>query len=377
MHDKRPIVAIDPALFMSAESLLGKSETPDPFALDSLEIIATHYCNNASLIVPLPGKDIGLAPAFLGWWDKSNYSFLAELEFVEDVLAEDLLKEHGANIISFLEHTATPVAKFVAHQFSEKMVDQHISRGIGLADVVRVSMFTNFTVDEGRAPKLVTQLEKLRDDGTLRQPARYRDFIGSMDIPTFLHLCCGYAIASCLRGKKFSLGISSENAALTYEHHWLRAAVLREKSSEEEIREKTRASYPKWGALVVNAIRHRVISLDFNEVADFVQNLRSNLPQDILGLSEIDRMDALVDLIVRLKIAPPYKNSGYKELTEKLIKNADEGGFFASTILEVIRSLIPIRWIMHKESQVRSQHLRSTYWNKYDADFFRRVFPSD
>ena len=62
-------VAIDPALFMSAESIFEVPEKWENRALLSLETIANHYCNDAKLIVPLPGNEIGQVPLFLRLWD--------------------------------------------------------------------------------------------------------------------------------------------------------------------------------------------------------------------------------------------------------------------------------------------------------------------
>ena len=369
-----PKFAIDPALFMSAESILHNEISQDPFAWDSLEIIVNQYCNNTSISIPLPGNEIGVAPTFLNWWGPAEKTFIPGLEFFDDIITVDLLTEHKSKILAFIELTALPVAKFIAHQFSEEMVDQHVSRGIGLSDVMRVAPVSNSAIKLGLLTKFVSQLEELYSNNELRQPARYRHHIGSKEIPTFIHLCCGYAISACLRGKKFSLGISLSQDNTVYEHHWLRNPVLRKKGTDEENRTASEVSYPRWGVLVRNAISQNVISKDPSEIENFVRNLRSNVPQDILKFSQNERSEMLVDLVASLKISPPYKKVGLQRLTKNLVKNADDSGFFASTILDVVNVLAPTRWIKQKENLVRSKYFRSTYWNRYDDSLFKGVF---
>ena len=369
-------VAIDPALFMSAESIFEVPEKWENRALLSLETIANHYCNDAKLIVPLPGNEIGQVPLFLRLWDSSELSYIGRLEYDEDINTNEMLVVFGDRVLSYLNTSADSVATFIAHQFSEAMVEQHLSRGIGLEDIERVAGFTNLAIGQNRLDKLIASFDAAKRNGILRRPARYQAFVGISTIPTFNHLCCGYAIAACLRGKKFAEGIGVNHPSSTYEHHWVRAPVLRQGVSSDEIRERQEKSYPKWGALLVNAVKTNTISRDYNEIADFLNKLKENAPNDILELDARERNEALIDLVTNLGIAPPKSSSRFRNVTESFVKNADESGLFASTILEVVDTFIPHRQLRKAESNLHARYLRSTFWDKYDINFFRGVVPS-
>ena len=377
--------AVDTAEFQAADSHIEDPELiVDPRAPLAFDRIGTAYCNGAELVYPLPGESLGAEPFLFTMWKAKGSRAIPKLKLTDQAF-DEIGKKLSGGFRAFVEGTAPDVARWIAFQFSERIVRQYLSRA-SLDEVYQSADLARTMLAEPGLPKLEAAIMRLQQKTILREPPEYTPSVGR-NFDSSTHLAVSYTLSIYLRGPSYGWGLASQPDRPMYHHLWLRTPAMRDSNLiESSPSEESRQWFP-WGSILrrlfdkAKPLMHR----NPKAVSEVLTSIREQNPKfrdDLwLALSSglfrslrkaKDPRTEAEDLVIKAllnagaHIRPP---GDYEAGLLRILRGAAElGGKPGELAAKEVTAWIPNSWLHRKvdnlETRIRLSFLRDTFWDR-------------
>jgi hypothetical protein len=379
--------AIDTALFQSADSYFSPSSgLRDPFARAAFEEVATPFCNNARLVVPLlNAQRVADPPKLMQWWGTNQETAMGG-EWPG--AATQLLLQ--AAFVGYVERHPKPVSKWVSFQFTDELRGQNFTdweeRDLDLVDPTAMAM-----IHGSRTPKFCDALGEELTTADWVVPQRYRT--GGAD--RLLQTSVAYALSVYVRSWSYAWALSKSGADPVYRCFWLRESALDVGLPFGMQRQpEPRPEWFPWGSLLTS-IFGRVA--DPKRVEDALQSIRERSDRFLLEYRELlqnlqpgkkqrntqhERDLLIADVLQRAGATPKLKARshvlklvGYLRslLASKAAQKAAGTAGAAMAAAEVVISHVPPDFVDRAAGALELRFRREKYWEFFDNRPLRTV----
>jgi hypothetical protein len=387
-------IAVDTAGFQAADSYIeDPSMMVDPFASYAFERITSAYCGGARLFYPLPGQTLGNEPHLLRIWKSDSQ------DVPQSKLTDQAFKEIGERLapgfMKFMEGTSSPVAQWLAFQFTERIVDQYLSRA-SIEDVGQSANLAGRLIADNRIPKLLLALDALRSDGKLREPPKYMPYVGTL-FDSANHLAVSYILSVYLRAPAYGWRLNDLAEHPIYHHLWLRAPALRDAELIDERSTIPTQDYFPWGPILAKIFDPKAPLLPRVQdcVGEALMSLRtghSTFLKDMEALRSLSWSNSLwgkrddlrteaEDLVIKELLSAGmvvgYRKRGLEAALMKILRFvASFAGSQVKVAVDQVTTNVPSNWIHRNvrsaEANLRLSFHRDTFWDVFVDDLLIR-----
>jgi len=384
----------DVTLLLAASSFISSFDgKQDPRAREAFVALATSYCNGASLLMPLPHYEVEEIPIFYSLWrERAAVATIPEMELSNQAFAA--ISAPGAqSFAEYAEGFPSDISRWIAFHFTPAIADVYHQRS-DLGAIKRCAPLARQLLERRALVKLEASIGKRQDEDLVATSHLYENLVGTTDIPSFLHLCIAYALSISLRGYSYAVALGSQESGPLYQHHWVRAPIVRRFGSEEHATKVVSESIMEfpWGVILQAVFNPaaplarrgpQTVAEVLDKIRDRSDQVRTAIQDGVLtqlaaaGGDRITDAEVFVlDILRDAGVSPRYASSTFLQRAVQLARTISNKSPFLSVLVEMITANLQPGWLRRPETALRVQFRRDSFWKVMEDPLIRRALRS-